>query len=104
MMSGIAAGDLPLNWNVLVTSGIPTVTSDLPPGASVRMFSPISSTLISCRIRAALACSIAGSGNDQEGESGRSGPSGGTIPRWRDLRDCQRRWHHGSRASPHPAL
>jgi glyoxylase-like metal-dependent hydrolase (beta-lactamase superfamily II) len=35
-----------LNWDVLVTPGIPIVTSDLPPGMKQRMFSPISSTLI----------------------------------------------------------
>jgi glyoxylase-like metal-dependent hydrolase (beta-lactamase superfamily II) len=35
-----------LNWDVLVTPGIPVVTSDLPPGMKQRMFSPISSTLI----------------------------------------------------------
>jgi hypothetical protein len=32
-----------LNWDVLVTPGIPVVTSDLPPGMKQRMFSPISS-------------------------------------------------------------
>ena len=38
--------DIPLNWDVLVTPGIPMVTSDLPPGAQQGMWSPISSTLI----------------------------------------------------------
>ncbi len=35
-----------LNWNVFVTPGVPTVTSDLPPGTKQQMWSPISSTLI----------------------------------------------------------
>jgi glyoxylase-like metal-dependent hydrolase (beta-lactamase superfamily II) len=38
--------DLPLKWEVFVTSGIPTVTSDQPPGTKQQMWSPISSTLI----------------------------------------------------------
>ena len=38
--------DIPLNWDVFVTPGIPMVTSDLPPGAKQGMWSPISSTLI----------------------------------------------------------
>ena len=38
--------DLPLNWDVLVTPSIPTVTSDLAPGTKQLMWSPISSTLI----------------------------------------------------------
>ena len=37
---------LDLNWEVFVTPGIPTVTSDLPPGTEQQMWSPISSTLI----------------------------------------------------------
>src|SRR5437879_12581834 len=37
---------LDLNWDVFVTPGIPTVTSDRPPGAKQQMWSPISSTLI----------------------------------------------------------
>jgi hypothetical protein len=36
-----------LNWDVFVTPGIPTVTSDLPLGTKQLMWSPISSTLIS---------------------------------------------------------
>jgi hypothetical protein len=36
-----------LNWDVFVTPGIPTVTSDPPPGTKQLMWSPISSTLIS---------------------------------------------------------
>ena len=39
-------GDIPLNWDVFVTPGIPMVTSDLPPGTKQGMWSPISSTLI----------------------------------------------------------
>ena len=38
--------DIPLNWDVFVTPGIPMVTSDLPPGVKQGMWSPISSTLI----------------------------------------------------------
>lgn len=37
---------LDLNWDVFVTPGIPTVTSDLPPGTKQQMWQPISSTLI----------------------------------------------------------
>jgi glyoxylase-like metal-dependent hydrolase (beta-lactamase superfamily II) len=37
---------LDLNWDVFVAPGIPTVTSDLPPGTTQQMWSPISSTLI----------------------------------------------------------
>jgi glyoxylase-like metal-dependent hydrolase (beta-lactamase superfamily II) len=37
---------LDLHWDVFVTPGIPTVTSDLPPGTKQQMWSPISSTLI----------------------------------------------------------
>src|SRR3989442_5957616 len=37
---------LDLNWDVFVTPGIPTVTSDLPPGTKQQMWSPIWSTLI----------------------------------------------------------
>jgi hypothetical protein len=36
---------LDLNWDVFVTPGIPTVTSDLPPGAKQRLWPPMSSTL-----------------------------------------------------------
>ena len=35
-----------LKWDVFVTPGIPIVISDLPPGATQRLWSPISSTLI----------------------------------------------------------
>ena len=37
---------LDLHWDVCVTPGIPTVTSDLPPDTTQQMWSPISSTLI----------------------------------------------------------
>jgi glyoxylase-like metal-dependent hydrolase (beta-lactamase superfamily II) len=47
-MTEVATGrDLPLKWEVLVTPGIPAVTSDLPPGEKQRPWPPISSTLIS---------------------------------------------------------
>ena len=38
--------DAPLKWDLFVTSGIPTVTPNPPPGEKRRFFSPISSTLI----------------------------------------------------------
>jgi len=37
----------PLKWDVFVSSQIPAVTSELPPGATEMKWSPISSTLIS---------------------------------------------------------
>jgi len=37
----------PLQWDVFVSTQIPVVTSDLPPGVAERRWSPISSTLIS---------------------------------------------------------
>ncbi len=46
-MTNIETRDIPLNWDVFVTPGIPTVTSDLPPGTQQRLWSPISATLIS---------------------------------------------------------
>jgi len=46
--------DIPLNWDVFVTPGIPMVTSDLPPGTKQGMWSPISSTLIYGRRDAVL--------------------------------------------------
>jgi glyoxylase-like metal-dependent hydrolase (beta-lactamase superfamily II) len=36
----------PLNWDVLVTPGIPIATSELPPGVKQAMFQAIASTLI----------------------------------------------------------
>ena len=44
---------LDLHWDVFVTPGIPTVTSDLPPGTTQPMWSPIASTL-SCGKRDAI--------------------------------------------------
>src|SRR2546428_5436191 len=46
MRGEVRTRDIPLNWDVFVTPGIPTVTSDLPPGTKQQMWSPISSTLI----------------------------------------------------------
>jgi len=45
-MTEVGTRDLPLKWDVFVTPGIPTVTSDLPPGAKQQMWSSTSSTLI----------------------------------------------------------
>ena len=45
---------LDLNWDVFVTPGIPTVTSDLPPGTKQQLWSPIASTLISGKRDAVL--------------------------------------------------
>ena len=41
----VVAGEIPLNWDVFVTLGIPAVSSDLPPGTEQRMSSPTSSTI-----------------------------------------------------------
>jgi glyoxylase-like metal-dependent hydrolase (beta-lactamase superfamily II) len=47
-MTEVGTGrDLPLKWEVLVTPGIPAVTSELAPGTKQRPWPPISSTLIS---------------------------------------------------------
>src|SRR5258706_16194584 len=47
-MTDIETRDIPLNWDVFVTPGIPqSITSDLPPGTQQWMWSPISATLIS---------------------------------------------------------
>ena len=46
--------DIALNWDVLVTPGIPAVSSDLAPGTEQPMWSPISSTLISGKRDAVL--------------------------------------------------
>jgi glyoxylase-like metal-dependent hydrolase (beta-lactamase superfamily II) len=43
-----------LQWDILVSTQIPVVTSDLPPGASEMKWSPISSTLISGKRDAVL--------------------------------------------------
>ena len=54
-MTEVATGrEIALNWNLLVTPGIPTVTSDLAPGRKQLMWSPISSTLISGKRDAVL--------------------------------------------------
>jgi len=46
-MTEVGTGDIPpLNWDVLVTPGIPIATSDLPPGTNQAMFHAIASTLI----------------------------------------------------------
>jgi glyoxylase-like metal-dependent hydrolase (beta-lactamase superfamily II) len=45
-MTDLRTQDQRLNWGVFVTPGIPTVTSDLPPGTRQAMWSPISSTLV----------------------------------------------------------
>jgi glyoxylase-like metal-dependent hydrolase (beta-lactamase superfamily II) len=48
LMPEVATGrDIALNWDVLVTPGIPAATSDVAPGTKQLMWSPISSTLIS---------------------------------------------------------
>jgi glyoxylase-like metal-dependent hydrolase (beta-lactamase superfamily II) len=46
--------DRPLTWDVFVTPGIPIVISDLPPGQERRLWSPISSTLVSGKRDAVL--------------------------------------------------
>ena len=46
-MTGVGIRDVSqLNWDVLVTPGIPIATSDLPPGVKQAMFQAIASTLI----------------------------------------------------------
>jgi hypothetical protein len=46
-MGGKKVMNRPLKWDVFVSSQIPAVTSELPPGATEMKWSPISSTLIS---------------------------------------------------------
>ena len=46
-MTDIETRENALNWDVFVTPGIPVATSDLPPGAEQRLWSPTSATLIS---------------------------------------------------------
>ncbi len=53
-MTDMETRDMPLNWEVFVTPGIPTVTSDLPPGTEQRLWSPIAATLISGKRDAVL--------------------------------------------------
>jgi hypothetical protein len=63
-MTEVATGrDLPLKWEVLVTPGIPAVTSDLAPGTKQRPWPPISSTLISGERDAVLVDAIWRRGN-----------------------------------------
>jgi glyoxylase-like metal-dependent hydrolase (beta-lactamase superfamily II) len=46
-MTEVGTRDIPpLNWDVLVTPGIPIATTDLPPGTNQAMFQAIASTLI----------------------------------------------------------
>ena len=45
-MTEVETQEIPLNWDVFVTPGIPVAISDVPPGEKQRMFSPTSSTLI----------------------------------------------------------
>ena len=46
-MTEVGTRDIPsLNWDVLLTPGIPIATSDLPPGMKQAMFQAIASTLI----------------------------------------------------------
>jgi hypothetical protein len=46
-MTEVGTRDIPqLNWDVLVTPGIPIATSDLPPGVKQGKFQAITSTLI----------------------------------------------------------
>ena len=46
-MTEVGTRDIqPLNWDVLVTPGIPIATSELPPGMKQAMFQAIASTLI----------------------------------------------------------
>src|SRR2546422_5191193 len=54
MKGEVRTRDIPLNWGVFMTPGIPTVTSDLPPGTTQQMWSPIGSTLISGKRDAVL--------------------------------------------------
>src|SRR6266567_6146238 len=44
---GAKAMNSPLKWEVFISPQIAVITSDLPPGATERKWSPISSTLIS---------------------------------------------------------
>jgi glyoxylase-like metal-dependent hydrolase (beta-lactamase superfamily II) len=45
-MTEVGTGDLPLNWDVFMTPGIPIVTSDMPPGVKEVYFQAMASTLI----------------------------------------------------------
>lgn len=54
IMTDRATRAVALKWDVFVAPGIPVVASDLPPDAKQRLWSPISSTLISGRRDAVL--------------------------------------------------
>ena len=53
-MTEVRIQEVPLKWDVFVTPGIRTVTSDLPPGAKERLWPPMSATLISGKRDAVL--------------------------------------------------
>jgi glyoxylase-like metal-dependent hydrolase (beta-lactamase superfamily II) len=54
-VSEVGTRDIPpLNWDVLVTPGIPNATSDFPPGMKQAMFPAIASTLIYAKQDAVL--------------------------------------------------
>ena len=45
-MTEVGTGDLPLNWDVFMTPGIPIVSSEMPPGVKEVYFQAMASTLI----------------------------------------------------------
>jgi glyoxylase-like metal-dependent hydrolase (beta-lactamase superfamily II) len=53
-MAEVRTPPVQLKWDVFVTPGIPSMTTDLPPGAKQRLWSPMSSTLISGKRDAVL--------------------------------------------------
>lgn len=53
-MTEVATGESTLNWDVLVTPGIPTIASDRAPRTKQLMWPPISSTFISGKRDAVL--------------------------------------------------
>jgi glyoxylase-like metal-dependent hydrolase (beta-lactamase superfamily II) len=53
-MTEVATGEITLNWDVLVTPGIPAVKSELAPRTKQLMWSPISAALISGKRDAVL--------------------------------------------------
>ena len=53
-MAEVRTPPVQLKWDVFVTPGIPSITADLPPGAKQRLWSPMSSTLISGKRDAVL--------------------------------------------------
>jgi glyoxylase-like metal-dependent hydrolase (beta-lactamase superfamily II) len=53
-MTEVGTRGIPLKWDVFVTTAIPSVTGDLPPGAKQRFWPPMSSTLISGKRDAVL--------------------------------------------------